>query len=597
MNVAQKVDFLPHSPGVYRFLNSEGEVIYVGKAKDLRKRVSQYFRPPESLDRKTRVMVSKIADLMHTVVESEEDALLLENNLIKQIQPKYNIMLKDGKTYPWICVKNEPFPRVFSTRRVVKDGSRYYGPYSNVGHLHALLNLIGNLYQLRNCKLALTPETIAAGKYKKCLNAHLGKCNAPCTGEVTEQEYNSQIDAVERLLKGGAAEIIREYKQLMKEASASLNFELAQSYKEKVDLLENHYAKSLIVNASIPDVDVFSMIEDNGDAYCNFIRVKNGCIIQSFSMELKTKIEESSESLLSSFIAEIISKFGELSKEVIVPFMPDQEFEGKHLFVPIKGDKASLLALSRSNAAALKADKYKQEEHLRPDEYGNRLVLNLQKDLGMSKEPHHIECFDNSNIQGTNPVASCVVFRECRPSKKDYRHFNIKTVVGANDYASMKEVVNRRYSRMMTEGESLPELVVIDGGRGQLHFAYEALQELGLTDEIFIVGIAKRLEEIIVPGDPHPLFLDKNSSSLKVLMQIRDEAHRFGITHHRNRRSKGQIVSQLRSIPGVGEATETKLLRRFKSVAKIKKASVEELAEVVGQKLATEISAYFRQNA
>lgn len=597
MDISQKVDFLPHSPGVYRFLNAEGEVIYVGKAKDLRRRVSQYFRPIETLDRKTRVMVGKIADLMHTVVETEEDALLLENNLIKQLQPRYNILLKDGKTYPWICIKKEPFPRVFSTRRVVKDGSLYFGPYSNVGYLNALLNLIGGLYQIRNCKLVLNKENIESGKYRKCLNAHLGKCKAPCEGLIDEVEYDQQIEAVKKLLKGEMSDIIKEYKALMKKCAANLEFEQAQIYKEKIQLLENHYAKSLIVNTSMPDMDVFSLIEDNEDAFCNFIRIKNGCIVQSFNMELKSKIEERPETLLSIFMAEIISKFGELSKEVLVPFMPDQTFEGKHITIPLKGDKASLLELSRKNAAALKVDKYKQEEHLHPDEHSNRLVLNLQKDLGMDKEPHHIECFDNSNIQGTNPVASCVVFKEGKPSKKDYRHFNIKTVVGANDFASMKEVVNRRYSKLLLEGESLPDLIVIDGGKGQLHAAYEALTELGLNNEIFIVGLAKRLEELIIPGDPYPLFLDKNSSSLKVLMQIRDEAHRFGITHHRNKRSKGQINSELRSISGVGENTEIKLIRHFRSVAKIKKATIEEISNVVGKSLGTKIFQYFHQNS
>ena len=586
MEVREKVEFLPHSPGVYRFLNEEGTVIYVGKAKDLKRRVSQYFRPPESLDRKTRAMVSKIADLMHTVVASEEDAFLLENNLIKELQPRYNILLKDGKTYPWICIRNEHFPRVFLTRRFVKDGSLYFGPYSSATYAHSLLELFGALYQLRDCKLALTPEAVATGKFKKCLNAHLGKCAAPCTGQISEEEYGRQIEAITAILKGGVAQIIRENKQAMEQAAAELRFEDANVYKQRVQLLERHYAKSLVVSASIDELDVFSMIEEGGDAFCNFMRVKGGCIVQSFSMELKSRIEESPEQFLGTFMAEMVSRFGELSKEVLVPFMPEGDFGGRNIHIPLKGEKAALMELSRRNAAAMKTDKLKQEEHLHPEEHQQRLVAVLQKDLEMAVPPRHMECFDNSNIQGTNPVASCVVFRDCKPSKKEYRHFKIKTVVGANDFASMKEVLNRRYSRMLAEGEPLPDLIVVDGGKGQLHSALEALQELGIEDRIKIVGLAKRLEEIIIPDDPHPLFLDRNSSSLKVLMHIRDEAHRFGITFHRSLRSKGQIHSELLDIEGVGEATEAKLIRRFRSVARVKKASLDELAAAVGKKQA-----------
>ena len=586
MEVREKVEFLPHSPGVYRFLNEEGTVIYVGKAKDLKRRVSQYFRPPESLDRKTRAMVSKIADLMHTVVASEEDAFLLENNLIKELQPRYNILLKDGKTYPWICIRNEHFPRVFLTRRFVKDGSLYFGPYSSATYAHSLLELFGALYQLRDCKLALTPEAVATGKFKNCLNAHLGKCAAPCTGQISEEEYGRQIEAITAILKGGVAQIIRENKQAMEQAAAELRFEDANVYKQRVQLLERHYAKSLVVSASIDELDVFSMIEEGGDAFCNFMRVKGGCIVQSFSMELKSRIEESPEQFLGTFMAEMVSRFGELSKEVLVPFMPEGDFGGRNIHIPLKGEKAALMELSRRNAAAMKTDKLKQEEHLHPEEHQQRLVAVLQKDLEMAVPPRHMECFDNSNIQGTNPVASCVVFRDCKPSKKEYRHFKIKTVVGANDFASMKEVLNRRYSRMLAEGEPLPDLIVVDGGKGQLHSALEALQELGIEDRIKIVGLAKRLEEIIIPDDPHPLFLDRNSSSLKVLMHIRDEAHRFGITFHRSLRSKGQIHSELLDIEGVGEATEAKLIRRFRSVARVKKASLDELAAAVGKKQA-----------
>lgn len=594
MNVRDKVEFLPHVPGVYRFFNSEGVVIYVGKAKNLKRRVSQYFRPVESLDRKTRVMVSKIADLQHTVVETEEDALLLENNLIKQLQPKYNILLKDSKTYPWICIKNEPFPRIFLTRRVVRDGSRYFGPYSSVVHAHNLLDLINNLYKIRICKLSLTEENIAAGRFRPCLNYHLGKCKAPCVGIMKKGEYDAQVESIDYLLKGGVKDLIRGFRNQMNSAAKELKFEQAQEFKEKKEMLEHHYSKSLIVGQAELDVDVFSLVADTADVFCNFMRLKNGCIIQSFNLELKMKIEQEEGELLSMFMGEIISKFGGLSKEVLVPFMPDQSFEDKYVHVPLKGDKLSLLELSRKNASAVKFNKLKQEEHLRPEEHKERIVNNLQKDLGMKIPPRHIECFDNSNIQGSDPVASCVVFKDGVPSKKDYRHFNIKTVIGANDYASMKEVVNRRYSRLLSEGEPLPQLVVIDGGRGQLDFALEALMELGISDEIFIVGIAKRLEEIIVPGDPHPLFLDKNSSSLRVLMQIRDEAHRFGITHHRGKRSKRQVLSELSGIRGIGPVTEAMLIKKFKSVARIKKASFEEIAAEVGPSIATLLTDYFR---
>ena len=595
MNVREKVSLLPHSPGVYRFLNSEGEVIYVGKAKDLHRRVSQYFRPPESLDRKTRVMVGKICDMMFAVVETEQDALLLENNLIKKLQPRYNILLKDSKTYPWIVVKKEPYPRVMLTRRLTKDGSRYFGPYSNASYAHAMLELIAQLYPLRTCKMRLTDDAIAAGKFKVCLNAHLGRCSAPCVGRVSREDYDVMISAVETLLSGGARGLIRENREKMADAAARLDYEHAQVYKERAMLLERHYSKSAIVNETMSDTDVFSIVSEGQEHFCNFLRIREGCVVQSFNMELEARIEEPQEEVLAAFMAEMISKFGALSKEVVVPFAPGGEFTGVEVTVPQKGNKMELLRLSQKNAGALKVEKYRHEEKVNPDEYNMRVMESLKRDLGMQDLPHHIECFDNSNIQGTNPVASCVVFRECRPSKKDYRHFNIKTVVGANDYASMKEVVNRRYSRLLAEGEPLPQLIVIDGGRGQLHFAMEALHELGIADKVCAVGLAKRLEEIIRPGDPYPLFLDKNSTSLKVLMQIRDEAHRFGITHHRNLRSKSQIGSQLAEIPGVGEATAARLLTRFKSVKRIKEASLNDLEEVVGRKVAANVYDYFNE--
>ena len=597
MNVREKVSLLPHSPGVYRFLNSEGEVIYVGKAKDLHRRVSQYFRPPESLDRKTRVMVGKIADMMFAVVGSEEDALLLENNLIKKLQPRYNILLKDSKTYPWIVIKKEPYPRVMLSRRLTKDGSKYFGPYSNATYAHAMLELIAQLYPLRSCKMRLSDEAIAGGKFKVCLNAHLGRCCAPCVGRATKEEYDAMISAVETLLSGGARGLIRDNREQMAAAAARLDYEQAQVFKERALLLERHYSKSAIVNQTMNDTDVFSMVSEGQEHFCNFLRIREGCVVQSFNMELEARIEEPEEEVLAAFMAEMISKFGALSKEVVVPFAPGGEFEGVEVTVPQRGQKLELLRLSQKNAGALKVEKYRHEEKVNPDEYNMRVMEALQRDLGMKELPRHIECFDNSNIQGTNPVASCVVFRDAHPYKKDYRHFNIKTVVGANDYASMKEVVNRRYSRLLAEGQKLPQLVVIDGGRGQLHFAMEALHELGIADKVCAVGLAKRLEEVIRPGDPYPLFLDKNSTSLKVLMQIRDEAHRFGITHHRNLRSKSQIGSQLAEIRGVGDATAAKLLARFKSVKRVKEASLQDLEEVVGKKLAATVYTYFNEES
>lgn len=594
MNVREKVSLLPHSPGVYRFLDAGGTVIYVGKAKDLHRRVSQYFRPPESLDRKTRIMVGKIADMMFAVVETEQDALLLENNLIKKLQPRYNILLKDSKTYPWICIRNEPFPRVVLTRRMVKSSGRYFGPYSSAGYAHAMLELIASLYPLRSCKLALSEEAIAKGRFKVCLNAHLGRCSAPCTGEISKADYDAMISAVETLLSGGARDIIRDWKGKMQQAAAELRYEDAQKYKDRQDILEKHYSRSPIVNRTMHDTDVFSIESEGEDHFCNFMRIRKGCVVQSFNMELEARIEEPQESVLATFMAEMISKFGTLSKEVLVPIIPNQEFDGVSLTVPQKGDNLELLRLSIKNAGALKAEKFRHEEKVNPDEYNMMVMQALQRDLGMKELPRHIECFDNSNIQGTNPVASCVVFRECRPSKKDYRHFKIKTVVGANDFASMKEVVNRRYSRLLAEGEELPQLIVIDGGKGQLHSALEALCELGIDTRITVVGLAKRLEEIIRPGDPYPLFLDKNSTSLKVLMHIRDEAHRFGITFHRNLRSKGFAGSQLSQIPGVGEVTCTKLLSHFKSAKRVREASLQELETVVGGKMASRVFNYFR---
>ncbi len=588
-SIREKISILPLEPGVYRFLDSTGTVIYIGKAKSLRKRVQQYFVSEDKLTTKTRVLVSKIADIQHTVVESEQDALLLENNLIKQYQPKYNILLKDGKSYPWICIKNEPFPRIFLTRRFVRDGSQYFGPYSSVQHAHNLLDLINSLYRLRNCKLALSPQAIEAGKFKPCLNIHIKKCYGPCIGEISEKEYNTQIASIKEILRGNTGELIREYRKLMQAHAASMEFEKAQEYKEKMDMLQNHYSKSLIVHPSITDTDVFSIVMEKGNAFGNFFRLNGGCIVRALNLHFKLNIEEEKESVLTRFMQEIygiLQQTNRYAGEILVPFLPDNLSFGKNIHIPLKGDKLSLLELCTKNAKAFMFQKMKQEEIKDPQEGKNRTLLALKEALNLEHLPLHIECFDNSNTQGTNPVAACVVFRNGKPSKRDYRHFNIKTVVGANDYASMYEVVHRRYSRLLDEGGDIPQLVLIDGGRGQLHFAYDALNDLGLIGRVDVISIAERLEEIIIPGDPTPMFLDKNSPALKLLMHLRDEAHRFGITHHRNRRTKNQITSQLTQIKGVGEATQQKLLQHFKSVKRIKSASREEMEEIVGKKMA-----------
>ncbi len=590
MTVKEKISLFPHSPGVYRYYDAEGNVIYVGKAKDLHKRVAQYFVAPERLTRKTAVMVSKIADAQYSVVDSEADALLLENNLIKQYKPKYNILLKDSKTYPWICVSADEFPKVFLTRRFVRDGSRYFGPYSSVMHARNLLELFSELYPLRSCNLKITAEAVLRKKFRPCLNFHIGRCRGCCVGGISVKEYNDNIEEIVRLLKGGGRDMIRHLKEQMSAAAENLDFEAAEEFRKKMVSLEKHYGKSLIVNSVIGSVDVFSLVFDANEAFGNFMRLKDGAVVQSLNLGFKMNIEEEQASVLGIFIGEIQSKFGELSSEVIVPFRPDVEIEGVDFRIPVKGDKLALLELSMKNAKEMRFNALKQQEHTDPDEFRMKVMEELRTALGMKELPRHIECFDNSNIQGTNPVASCVVFRDAVPSKKDYRHFNIKTVTGPNDYASMKEIVNRRYSRMLREApDDLPQLVVIDGGKGQLGSAYEALYELGIVDRLTVVGLAKRFEEIIRVGDPHPLFLDRNSQALKVMQHIRDEAHRFGITHHRNRRSKAQIQSALREIKGVGEKTEQRLIMHYGSVARIAAASVEDLSGLIGKDLAQRV--------
>lgn len=590
LSVKEKIALFPHSPGVYRYYDASGKVIYVGKAKDLHKRVAQYFVSPERLNTKTRLLVSRIADAQFSVVDTEADALLLENNLIKQYKPHYNILLKDSKTYPWIVVTNDEFPKVFLTRRVDRRSGTYYGPYSSVSHANYLLEFFRKNYPLRSCNLKITGEAILRKKFRPCLDFHIGRCKGCCIGAVSKEEYSGYISEITRLLKGGVNEIIREYEAAMKEAASGLRFEEAQVYKNKIDSLKKHYSRSIISSSSDSSCDVFSLVFDSSEAYGNFLRVRGGAIVQSLNLGFKMNIEEDRSSVLSIFIAEIESKFGTLAPEVVVPFLPDVEIEGVEFKIPVRGDKLGLLELSNKNARESLFNSLKQKERTDPSEYRSMLMEDLRKALGMKDLPVHIECFDNSNIQGTNPVASCVVFREGVPSRKDYRKFKIKTVVGANDFASMKEVVNRRYSRMLAENpDDLPQLVVIDGGEGQLEFARQALAELGILDRLMVVGLAKRMELVIRINDPYPLFLDRNSLALKVLMQIRDEAHRFGITFHRALRSKGQLQSALREIKGVGEQTEKRLLMHYGSVARIAASSLEDLSTMVPEPLARRI--------
>ena len=591
MTIREKIALFPHSPGVYRYYDAEGKVIYVGKAKDLHKRVAQYFVPPERLTAKTRILVSKIADAQYSVVDSEADALLLENNLIKQYKPRYNILLKDSKTYPWICVTGEEFPRIFLTRRVERGGgNRYFGPYSSVLHARALLEFFADVYPLRTCKLKITSEAILKKKFRPCLQFHIGRCKGCCVGGISKKEYNDNIAEIVHILSGRGGAVVQACRERMLAAAERLDFEEAQVYKDRMERIKRHYAKSVITSSADTDADVFTLVFSGGDAYGNFLRIRGGAIIQSLNLGFKSHIEESREAVLSAFIAEIESKFGALSKEVIVPFLPDVEIDGVTFRIPQRGDKLALLELSAKNAKEFHFNSLKQQEHTHPDEFRAGVVEELRKALGMEVPPVHMECFDNSNIQGTNPVASCVVFRNAEPSKKDYRRFKIKTVIGANYFASMKEVVNRRYARMLEETpEDLPQLIVIDGGKGQLDAAYQALAELGLTDKLTVVGLAKRLEEVIRVGDPYPLFIDRNSQALKVLQHIRDEAHRFGITFHRNLRSKGQIHSALSDIKGVGEKTQQRLLLHYGSVARIAAAPTEELSTLVGPSLAARI--------
>jgi excinuclease ABC subunit C len=586
---------LPSNPGVYQYFDRDGKIIYIGKAKNLKKRVLSYFNKDTSLPGKVRVLVAKIDDIRWIAVESESDALLLENNMIKEYQPRYNIMLKDDKTYPWICIKNEPFPRVFPTRNLIKDGSEYFGPYASVKLMNTLLDLIRQLYPLRNCSLNLTQQNIKAGKFKICLEYHIGNCLGPCEGHQNEEDYAETIKGIRGIIKGNIGMVKNQLSALMKEYAESFAFEKAHVVKEKLELLERFQSKSLVVNPAINNVDVFSIIEDEHYAYVNFVKVASGAIIQSHTVELKKKLDETTEELLTMAIADLHQRFSSGVAEIIVPLMPEFRLPDLTYTVPQRGDKKQLLELSERNAKYYQLDKQRQKELVDPERRTKRILDTMKKDLGLKEQPVHMECFDNSNIQGAYPVAAMVVFRNARPEKKDYRHFNIKTVEGPNDFASMEEVVYRRYSRLLEEGQELPQLVLIDGGKGQLSSAMISIEKLGLQSTIQLVGIAKRLEELYFPGDSLPLHLDKKSETLKVIQQMRDEAHRFGITHHRKRREKGTIKTSLSDIEGIGPSTSQMLLRKFKSVKNIRQATIEELESVIGKSKAAIVFNHFLQ--
>ncbi len=580
MSIELQLSTLPNSPGVYQFYDGDGKILYVGKAKDLKKRVSSYFHKQHDLG-KTRVMVKKIRSIRHIVVPTESDALLLENNLIKKYQPRYNVLLKDDKSYPWICIKNERFPRVFPTRNLIKDGSEYFGPYTSMKTVKTLLELIRSVYPLRTCNYDLSQEKIEAGKFKLCLEYHLGNCKGPCEGLQTAEEYHQQIGDIREIIKGNFKASLNYFKKQMKSLAAAMRFEEAQQIKEKIEVLESYQVKSTIVNPRISNVDVFTIISDESYAYVNFLQLSHGAIIRSHTLELKKKLEEQDQDLLELAILEIRQRFNSQSKELYVPF-PVTLAEDVKVFVPKLGDKKKLLDLSQRNAKFFRQERFKQVRITDPDRHTNRIMAQMKKDLRLQDEPRHIECFDNSNIQGSNPVAACVVFRNGKPAKNEYRKFNIRTVSGPDDFASMEEVVFRRYKRLLNEDESLPQLIVIDGGKGQLTSALKSLEILGLRGKIAIIGIAKRLEEIYYPDDPIPLYLDKKSETLKIIQQLRNEAHRFGITFHRNKRSKAAINSELESIQGIGERTAEDLLKKFKSVKRIKQASIEDLTKAIG---------------
>ncbi|MAD97706.1 MAG: excinuclease ABC subunit C [Flavobacteriaceae bacterium] len=584
---------LPESFGVYQYFDKDDKIIYVGKAKNLKKRVNSYFTKTHT-NGKTRVLVKKIERIKHIVVNSETDALLLENNLIKKYQPKYNVQLKDDKSYPWICIKKERFPRVFMTRRLIKDGSEYFGPYTSVKTVKILLDLFKELYHLRTCKYDLSESNIAQGKFKVCLEYHLKNCLGPCEGFQTEESYNNDIKAIRNIIKGNFKESIQAFEKLMYEFAENMQFEEAQRIKEKLDRLSNYQVKSTVVNPSINNVDVFSIIDDESAAYANFLKIANGSIIQSHTTEIKKKLDEDKKELLELFIIDIRQRFQSTSKEIYVPFKVDVGDDIK-VTIPKLGDKKRIVELSERNAKYYRQEQFKQIKIVDPDRHVKRIMAQMKKDLRLQEDPTHIECFDNSNIQGSNPVAACVVFKNGKPSKKEYRHYNIKTVEGPNDFASMEEVVFRRYKRLLSENEQLPQLIVIDGGKGQLSSAVKSLDLLGLRGKIAIIGIAKRLEEIYYPGDSIPLYLDKKSESLKIIQHLRNEAHRFGITFHRNKRSKSAIQSELEQIPDIGKQTITSLLRTFKSAKRVKEAELVQLEKAIGKSRAKKVFDYYHK--
>ena len=583
---------MPSEPGVYRYYDKKGEILYVGKAKNLKNRVLSYFNKSQ-IGYKTRMMVSKIVRLETTVVNSEYDALLLENNLIKEYQPFYNILLKDDKSYPWICIKKEPFPRIFLTRNVIKDGSEYYGPYAKVKQAKTLIEVIKNIYKLRTCSLNLAPEKIKEGKYKVCLEYHIKNCAGPCEGLESEEEYAQKLNAIRGIIKGEFKEA-REYLEAeMYNYAAKLEFENAQQSKEKLQILENYQTHTTIVSSNINDVDVFGIISDEAAAYVNYFKIKNGSIIQSYTTEIKKMLDETDEEILEEALIEIRNKFNSTSTEIFLPFHLNIEIPHVKLIVPKLGDKKRIVELSEKNAMEYRVEKLKQVQIVDPERHTNRIMAEMKKLLRLPEEPRHIEGFDNSNIQGTNPVSACVVFKDGKPSKADYRIFHVKTVEGPNDFATMEEVIYRRYSRLLDEGEPLPQLILIDGGKGQLSSAVKSLKLLGLYGKISIIGIAKRLEEIFFPEDPVPLYLDKKSETLKVLQRVRDESHRFGVKHHRTRRKNSTIKSELEEIPGVGEKTIQQLLSKLKSVKRIKEASLETLEEILGKSKAKAVWGHF----
>ena len=588
-SLKEKIDLLPESPGVYMYFDKDGTIIYVGKAKRLRRRVKSYFNREHAINRTNR-LVRNIADLKYIVVNTEEDALLLENSLIKEYKPRYNVLLKDDKSYPWICVTNELYPRVIITREDVKKAhGKYFGPYPNISVVRNVLDLIREIYPIRTCSLPITRELIGRKKYRVCLEYHIKNCMGCCTGEICSENYNEYIEEIRQILSGNIAQLSDYLLGQMQNLAADMKFEEAHELKNRYLLLEKYKSKTVIVSAQIHDVDVFSFVRDDDNAYVNYMYVRNGAVSKSFTLELKARLGETDAEMLTFAIGEIQAKFGQQNRETRVPFYPDMEFAERVFTIPQRGDKHKLLKISEKNALQYKSDKHKRADKLNPEQRIMRVLTTMQRDFRLKELPRHIECFDNSNIQGSNPVASCVVFKNAKPSKRDYRHFNIKTVVGPDDFASMREVLTRRYSRMLAEGQDLPQLVVVDGGKGQLSSAVDALDAIGLRGKIALIGIAKRLEEIYFPGDSIPLYIDKNSESLKVIQHLRDEAHRFGITHHRNKRSKAQTVSLLDGIKGIGPVTREMLLRRFRSLKRIKDASLEELSEVVGKSKAVVI--------